>query len=79
MTTVSGVISGLVDQTITAVTPNPNFSSPAYSPDGSFIYNNVYYPTGMAFDANGLLVRHRAESGRLLEPLGHLARQLFAL
>ena len=55
VTAVSGVISGLVDQTITAVTPNPNFSSPAYSPDGSFIYNNVYYPTGMAFDTNGLL------------------------
>jgi hypothetical protein len=63
VTAVSGVISGLVDQTITAVTPNPNFSSPAYSPDGSFIYNNVYYPTGMAFDTNGLLFVTAQNSG----------------
>jgi hypothetical protein len=48
VTGVSGVISGLVDQTITAVTSNPNFSGPDYSPDGSFIYNNLYYPSGMA-------------------------------
>jgi hypothetical protein len=63
VTTVSGVIAGLVDQTITAVTPNPNFSSPAYSPDGSFIYNNVYYPTGMSFDINGLLFVTAENSG----------------
>ena len=49
------MISGLVNQTITAVTPNPNFSSPAYSPDGSFIYNNLFHPSGMAFDIDGLL------------------------
>jgi hypothetical protein len=55
VTGVSGVISGLTNQTISAVTPNPGFPSPSYSPDGSFIYNNVFYPTGMAFDVNGLL------------------------
>jgi PEP-CTERM motif len=55
VTGVSGVISGLAYQTITAVTPNPNGSSPAYSPDGSFIYNNVYYSTGMSLDVNGVL------------------------
>ncbi len=55
VTGVSGVISGLADQTISAVTPNPNGSSPAYSPDGSFIFNNLYYPTGMSFDVDGLL------------------------
>jgi MYXO-CTERM domain-containing protein len=55
VTGVSGVISGLTNQTISAVIPNPNFSSPAYSPDGSFIYNNVYHPTGIAFDIDGLL------------------------
>jgi hypothetical protein len=38
-----------------AVTPNPNFSTADYSPDRSFIYNNVYYPTGMDFDVDGLL------------------------
>jgi hypothetical protein len=55
VTGVSGLISGLTNQTISAVTANPSFSSPSYSPDGSFIYNNVYYPTGMPFDVNGLL------------------------
>ena len=55
VTGASGAISGLTNQTITAVTPNPNFSGPAYSPDGSFIYNNLYHPSGMAFDIDGLL------------------------
>jgi hypothetical protein len=63
VTGVSGVISGLVDQTINAVTPNPKFSSPAYSPDDSFIYNNVYYPSGMPFDVNGLLFVTAQNSG----------------
>jgi hypothetical protein len=34
VTNVSGAISGLANQTMSAVVPNPNFSSPAYSPDG---------------------------------------------
>jgi hypothetical protein len=55
VTGVSGVISGLVDQTISAVTPNPVFPSQALSPDGLFFYDNVYYPTGMSLDVNGLL------------------------
>jgi hypothetical protein len=55
VTGVSGAISGLTDQTISGVTANPSFPSPSYSPDGSFIYNNLYHPTGMAFDVNGLL------------------------
>ena len=55
VTAVSGFISGLTDQTIGSVTPNPNFSGPAYSPDGSFIYNNLYHPSGLSFDIDGLL------------------------
>ena len=55
VTGVSGVISGLANQTINAVAANPGFPGPAYSPDGSFIYNNLYYPSGMAFDIDGLL------------------------
>jgi hypothetical protein len=56
VTGLSGAVTGLTtNQTISAVTPNPNMLSPAYSPDGSFIYNNVYYPSGMPFDINGLL------------------------
>ena len=50
-----GVISGLADQTISAITPNPDFSGAAYSPDGSFIYNNLYHASGMPFDVDGLL------------------------
>ena len=55
VTGMSGVISGLADQTISAVTPNPNFSGAAYSPDGSFIYNNLYHASGLPFDVDGLL------------------------
>jgi hypothetical protein len=55
ITGVSGVISGLANETITAVTTNPNFPGAAYSPDGSFIYNNLYHASGMAFDIDGLL------------------------
>jgi hypothetical protein len=55
VTGASGVISGLTDQAIGAVTPNPNFSGPAYSPDGSFIYNNQFHASGMPFDLYGLL------------------------
>ena len=55
VTGVSGVVSGLANQTISAVTPNPNFSGAAYSPDGSFIYNDLYHASGMPFDVDGLL------------------------
>jgi opacity protein-like surface antigen len=55
VTGVSGVISGLAEQTISAVAPNPNFSGAAYSPDGSFIYDNLYHASGMPFDVDGLL------------------------
>ena len=37
------------------VAANPSFPSPAYSPDGSFIYNNLFHPSGMPFDVDGLL------------------------
>jgi PEP-CTERM motif-containing protein len=55
VTGASGVISGLVNQTISGVTADPSFPGPAYSPDGSFIYNNLYHATGMPLDINGLL------------------------
>jgi hypothetical protein len=55
VTAISGFISGLADRTISSVTPNPNFSGAAYSPDGSFIYNNLYHPSGLSFDIDGLL------------------------
>ncbi len=55
VTAISGLISGLTDQTIGSVTLNSNFSAPAYSPDGSFIYNDLYYPSGLAFDIDGVL------------------------
>jgi hypothetical protein len=55
VTNMSGAISGLTNQTISAVTANSSFPTASYSPDGSFIYNDVYHPTGMAFDINGVL------------------------
>jgi hypothetical protein len=55
VTAVKGAISGLADQTINGVAGNPSFPGPAYSADGSFIYNNLYHASGMAFDIDGLL------------------------
>src|SRR5580700_5174471 len=55
VTGVTGAISGLANQTISGVTANPAFPSASYSPDGSFIFDNLYSPTGMAFDYYGLL------------------------
>jgi hypothetical protein len=55
VTAISGFISGVTDQTISSVTSNPNFSGAAYSPDGSFIYNNLYHPSGLSSDIDGLL------------------------
>lgn len=50
-----GAISGLTNQTIGGVVSNPTSPSPAYSPDGLFIYNNMYYGAGAPLDINGLL------------------------
>jgi hypothetical protein len=52
---VSGAISGLTNQSIIGVFANPSFPNSSYSPDGLFIYDNLYSPTGMAFDYSGLL------------------------
>jgi hypothetical protein len=51
----SGAISGLTNQTISGVTSNPSFPNSSYSPDGSFIYDNLYSSTGNPFDYSGLL------------------------
>jgi hypothetical protein len=55
VTGVSGIVVGLTDQTISGVFANPSFPNSSYSPDGLFIYDNLYSPTGMAFDYSGLL------------------------
>jgi hypothetical protein len=56
VTGVSGAIAGLTSQVISGVTANPSFPSASYSPDGSFIFDNLYSPTGaISFDVDGLL------------------------
>jgi hypothetical protein len=55
VTSVSGAISGLTNQSISGVFANPSFPNSSYSPDGLFIYDNLYSPYGMAFDYSGLL------------------------
>ena len=42
VTGVSGIVAGLTDQTISGVFANPNFPNSSYSPDGLFIYDNLY-------------------------------------
>src|ERR1700744_5225938 len=55
VTDVSGAVSGLANQTINGVAANPSFPGSSYSPDGSFIYDNLYSPAGNSFDYSGLL------------------------
>jgi hypothetical protein len=55
VTVISGVISGLADQTISGVAGNPGFPGPATSSDGLFIYDNQFHASGMPFDLDGLL------------------------
>jgi hypothetical protein len=55
VTGVSGAVAGLTNQTISGVAANPSFPNSSTSPDGLFIYDNLYSPTGMAFDYSGLL------------------------
>ena len=55
VTGVSGAVAGLTNQSISGVFANPSFPNSSTSPDGLFIYDNVYSPTGMVFDYSGLL------------------------
>ncbi len=55
VTGVSGAVAGLTNQTISGVFANPSFPNSSTSPDGLFIYDNLYSSTGMAFDYSGLL------------------------
>ena len=79
VTAISGEIFGLIDQTIGSITANPNFSAPTYSPDGLFIYNNLYHPSGLLLGRLRGPVRHSPKSGRLLGFLGKFPWKLLAL
>jgi hypothetical protein len=79
VTGVFGAVAGLTNQSISGAFANPSFPNPSTSPDGLFIYDNLYSPTGMVFDYSGLLFTTAEKSGRLLESLGEFARRVFAL
>ena len=55
VTGISGAISGLADQTISAVAGNPGFLGAAISADGLFLYDNQFHVPGAPFDLDGLL------------------------
>jgi PEP-CTERM motif len=55
VTGVSGAVAGLTNQSISGVFANPSFPNSSTSPDGLFIYDNLYSPAGMVFDYSGLL------------------------
>jgi hypothetical protein len=44
VTDVTGTLSGAVGDTITGFVANPSFPNAAYSPDGAFIYNDLFHP-----------------------------------
>jgi len=56
ITAISGKITGSVNQTITGIVTDPNGTGAATSPDGQFIYDNLYYSgQNPVFDVDGLL------------------------
>lgn len=56
ITAISGQITGAIDQTITGMVTDPNGAGTATSPDGQFIYDNLYYAgQNPVFDVDGLL------------------------
>ena len=62
VTGVSGGISGLVDQTISGVAANPSFPGSSYSPDGSFMFNNLYHTIGHAVRSSTASSSSRAQN-----------------
>jgi hypothetical protein len=52
---ISGTMSGLVDQTISGTVADASFPAAVISPDGAFIYNNLFYNADPHFDVNGLV------------------------
>ena len=54
---VSGTISGLVNQTISGAVANPDFPNAATSPDGMFIYNDMFHNSNPRFDIDGLVLK----------------------
>ena len=63
VTGVTGIVSGLVNDTITGIVVNPNYPAAAYSPDGAFIYDNAYLGGSQPFDIDGLLFTTASNPG----------------
>ena len=55
VTQISGDITGPVSDTIVGMVANPNFPGAAYSPDGSFIYDNAFLGGPQFLNIDGLL------------------------
>ena len=64
VTDITGTLSGAVYDTITGFVANPSFPDAAYSPDGAFIYNEVFH-TGEnpVFDIYGVLFTTAGDTG----------------
>lgn len=63
VTQISGDITGLVNDAIVGMVPNPSVSGAAYSPDGSFIYDNQFQSGPQFLNIDGLLFTTAAEGG----------------
>lgn len=56
VTAITGTLSGLVNDMITGVVPNPSFPNYASTPDGDFFYTNLFNPgENPLLDQYGLL------------------------
>lgn len=64
ITAMTGSLSGLVSQSVNAVTLNPNFPGQATSPDGRFYYDNLLVNGNPSLDLGGVLfTTHENNSG----------------
>ena len=56
VTDFTGTLSGAVDDIITGLVADASFPSAAYSPDGAFIFNDLFHPgQNPVFDIDGVL------------------------
>ncbi len=63
VTWIKGTISGQVDATISEMVANSNFPGAAFSPDGAFIYDNLFHGGTQPLDVDGLLFTSKTGAG----------------
>jgi hypothetical protein len=72
ITAMTGVLAGSINDIVAAVPPNPNFPVSSFSPDGKFIYDNLFQSGNDPLLTNpGVLFTSRGNVDVLGNPLGY--------